>query len=67
MTSEARQDIGGLPGVASREDRLTHRVVDLTASDPQFRAADPNPAVIEAARAPGLGLAPGPVQTRENI
>lgn len=59
MTSDARHDIGGLLGQGgTREDRLARRVADLYATDPQFQGADPVPAVIEAARRPGLRLAP---------
>ena len=59
MTNDARHDIGGLLGQGgAREDRLARRVADLYASDPQFRGADPVPAVIEAACRPGLRLAP---------
>ena len=59
MTSDARHDIAGLLGQGgAREDRLARRVADLCASDPQFRGADPVPAVIEAACRPGLRLAP---------
>lgn len=59
MTSDVRYDIGGLPGQGgTREDRLARRVAELSASDPQFQAAQPVPAVIEAARRQGLRLAP---------
>jgi fatty acid CoA ligase FadD9 len=61
MTSDERQDIEGLPalgGTRAREQQLGGRVADLYADDPQFRAAEPIRAVIEAARRPGLRLAP---------
>src|SRR6476620_10312886 len=35
---------------------MTERIADLYANDEQFRNARPNPAVIEAAGAPGLRL-----------
>src|ERR1700730_6201239 len=59
MTIEERQDIEGIRVLGgTREQRLTGRVADLYADDRQFRAAEPVPAVIEAARRPGLRLAP---------
>jgi fatty acid CoA ligase FadD9 len=59
MTSDALQDIEADSNVGgTREDRIARRVADLYANDPQFRAAVPIPAVIEAARRPGLRLAP---------
>ena len=42
---------------ASRTERLARRVADLYAADAQFRAAQPDPDVIAAARRPGLRLA----------
>ena len=41
----------------SQEDRVARRVAELFDSDPQFRAAAPLPAVVEAACTPGLRLA----------
>jgi fatty acid CoA ligase FadD9 len=38
------------------EQRLEHRIEDLTANDPQFAAARPDPAVVEALEQPGLRL-----------
>jgi fatty acid CoA ligase FadD9 len=45
-------------GQADNPDRLASRVAHLYATDPQFRAAEPIPAVSEAARRPGMRLAP---------
>jgi fatty acid CoA ligase FadD9 len=59
MTRTALLDAGGhLGSGGSREDRLARRVADLYATDAQFRAAEPIPAVAEAARRPGLRFAP---------
>ncbi|MEB3031142.1 carboxylic acid reductase [[Mycobacterium] nativiensis] len=41
----------------TRTERLTGRIAGLYATDAQFRAAQPNPDVIAAARRPGLRLA----------
>ncbi|WP_301148211.1 carboxylic acid reductase [Mycobacterium simiae] len=38
------------------EERLARRVEELTASDPQFAAARPDPAIVEALEQPGLRL-----------
>lgn len=38
------------------EERLERRVADLTATDPQFAAARPDPAVAEAVEEPGMRL-----------
>jgi fatty acid CoA ligase FadD9 len=46
----------------TQEERLARRVDDLTASDPQFAAARPNPAVAGALEQPGLRL-PQIIQT----
>ncbi|MDT5151021.1 MAG: fatty acid CoA ligase FadD9, partial [Mycobacterium sp.] len=46
----------------TREERLERRIEDLTANDPQFAAAKPDPAVAEALEQPGLRL-PQIVQT----
>ncbi|WP_445160884.1 carboxylic acid reductase [Mycobacterium sp. Dal123C01] len=46
----------------TREERLERRIEDLTANDPQFAAAKPDPAVAEAVEQPGLRL-PQIVQT----
>ena len=40
----------------TREERLARRVEELSANDPQFAAAKPNPAVAEALEQPGLRL-----------
>jgi fatty acid CoA ligase FadD9 len=40
----------------TQEERLARRVDDLTANDPQFAAARPDPAVAEALEQPGLRL-----------
>ena len=40
----------------TREERLARRVEELSANDPQFAAARPNPAVGEALEQPGLRL-----------
>src|SRR3984885_10216219 len=47
---------------ATQEDRLARRVDDLTANDPQFAAAKPDPAVAAALEQPGLRL-PQIIQT----
>src|ERR1700730_732508 len=44
-------------GQADNPDRLARRVAQLYGTDPQFRAAEPIPAVSEAARRPGMRLA----------
>ena len=46
----------------TREERLDRRIEDLTANDPQFAAARPDPAVAAALEQPGLRL-PQIVQT----
>ena len=46
----------------TREERLERRIEDLTANDPQFAAARPDPAVAAAVGQPGLRL-PQIVQT----
>ena len=46
----------------TREERLERRIEDLTANDPQFAAAKPDPAVAAAIERPGLRL-PQIVQT----
>ncbi|MEB3983114.1 carboxylic acid reductase [Mycobacterium sp. 663a-19] len=46
----------------SREERLARRVEELSATDPQFAAAQPSPAVATALERPGLRL-PQIVQT----
>jgi fatty acid CoA ligase FadD9 len=46
----------------TQEDRLARRVDDLTANDPQFAAAKPDPAVAAALEQPGLRL-PQIIQT----
>ncbi|HEY0228762.1 MAG TPA: AMP-binding protein, partial [Mycobacterium sp.] len=40
----------------TREERLASRVDELSANDPQFAAAKPNPAIAEALEQPGLRL-----------
>jgi fatty acid CoA ligase FadD9 len=58
MTIHERQDIEDTAAAAdTREERLAHRVADLYAGDPQFAAAKPDPAVVEAARGLGVRLA----------
>src|ERR1700756_5660195 len=47
---------------STQEDRLARRVDDLTANDPQFAAAKPDPAVAAALEQPGLRL-PQIIQT----
>jgi fatty acid CoA ligase FadD9 len=46
----------------TQEQRLERRVEELTANDPQFAAAQPDPAVAEALEQPGLRL-PQVIQT----
>jgi len=45
-----------------REEQLEHRIAELTANDPQFAAARPDPAVAAALEQPGLRL-PQVIQT----
>jgi fatty acid CoA ligase FadD9 len=42
---------------STQQERVARRVADLYAHDGQFAASKPNPAVLEAARRPGLRLA----------
>jgi fatty acid CoA ligase FadD9 len=42
--------------IAAREERLARRVEELSANDPQFAAAGPNPAIAESLEQPGLRL-----------
>ncbi|MBV8346216.1 MAG: AMP-binding protein, partial [Mycolicibacterium sp.] len=51
MTTEIQVERG------TRDERRADRIASLYANDPQFAAAEPNPAVIEAARRPSLRLA----------
>jgi fatty acid CoA ligase FadD9 len=51
-----------MPTATTQEDRLARRVDDLTANDPQFAAAKPDPAVAAALEQPGLRL-PQIIQT----
>src|ERR1700722_19850912 len=53
---------GIVMSTTTREERLERRVEELTANDPQFAAAKPDPAVAEALEQPGLRL-PQIVQT----
>lgn len=48
--------------MSTREQRLERRIEILTATDPQFAAAKPDPAVVEALEQPGLQL-PQIIQT----
>jgi fatty acid CoA ligase FadD9 len=58
MTIEERQDIEGFDVLGEgRAERVARRIEELRAGDAQFRDAWPIPAVIEAAREPGLRLA----------
>src|SRR5258705_4441217 len=58
MTSDVSKEIPDLNDPPDdRDKRLERRIAALYADDPQFRAAEPNSAVIEAARRPGLRLA----------
>ena len=58
MTSDVTHEVPGLGDLPDgREERLARRIADLYADDPQFRAAQPDAAVIAAARRPGLRLA----------
>ena len=57
MTTEVRNEITNPSGSTdTRAERRARRVAQLYASDPQFRAAEPIPEVIDAARRPGLRL-----------
>ncbi|MBZ4535746.1 carboxylic acid reductase [Mycobacterium avium] len=58
MAASIHSEPSNLPGLSeTRSERLAHRIARLYASDPEFRAAKPLPAVIAAARRPGLRLA----------
>jgi fatty acid CoA ligase FadD9 len=58
MTIGVRGEITSQPGLSgTREERRADRIAQLYASDPQFRAANPLPSVVDAARRPGLRLA----------
>src|SRR5258705_4108667 len=58
MTSDVSKEIPDLNDPPDdRDKRLERRIAALYADDPQFRAAEPNSAVIEAARRPGPRLA----------
>src|SRR6478609_8334971 len=58
MTSDVSQEFADLNDPPEDRDmRLERRIAALYADDPQFRAAEPNSTVIEAARRPGLRLA----------
>ncbi|HEY1442046.1 MAG TPA: AMP-binding protein, partial [Mycobacterium sp.] len=59
MTIGVRGEISNPPGLSgTRAERRARRIAQLYASDPQFQAANPLPSVIDAARRPGLRLAP---------
>src|ERR1700743_930398 len=53
---------GTVISTTTREGRLESRIEDLTANDPQFAAAKPDPAVAAALEQPGLRL-PQIIQT----
>src|SRR3984957_6776584 len=53
---------GTVMPTTTREERLERRIEELTANDPQFAAAKPDPAVAKALEQPGLRL-PQIVQT----
>src|SRR5262249_31589795 len=53
---------GTVMSTTTREERLERRIENLTATDPQFAAAKPDPAVVEALEQPGLQL-PQIIQT----
>jgi fatty acid CoA ligase FadD9 len=58
MSTGVRGEITDPPGLGgTRAERRARRIEQLYASDPQFRAANPLPSVIDAARRPGLRLA----------
>src|SRR6202046_2964270 len=57
MTTDVRTEVANPPGSSgARVERRARRIAQLYASDPQLRAAEPIPAVIDAARRPGLRL-----------
>src|ERR1700761_7542439 len=57
MTTDVRNEITNPSGPTdARAERRARRIAQLYASDPQFRAAEPIPEVIDAARRPGLRL-----------
>jgi fatty acid CoA ligase FadD9 len=59
MTTSVESEMTNPPGLSgTRAERRATRIAHLYASDFQFRAAKPLPSVIDAARRPGLRLAP---------
>jgi fatty acid CoA ligase FadD9 len=59
MTTGVESEMTDPPGLSgTRAERRATRIAHLYASDFQFRAAKPLPSVIDAARRPGLRLAP---------
>ena len=57
MTTDVRSEIINPSGSSdTRPERRARRIAQLYASDPQFRAAEPIPEVIDAARRRGLRL-----------
>lgn len=59
MTIGVRGEFSNPPGWSdTRAERRARRIAQLYASDPQFQATNPLPSVIDAARRPGLRLAP---------
>jgi fatty acid CoA ligase FadD9 len=63
MTIGVRSEITNPSGPSdTRAERRARRIAQLYATDPQFRAAEPIPEVIDAARRPGLRL-PAILQT----
>src|ERR1700734_2239691 len=57
MTTDVRTEVANPPGSSgARVERRARRIAQLYASDPQLQAAEPIPAVIDAARRPGLRL-----------
>src|SRR6516165_5719949 len=57
-TTYSLNKLRGIPmsTTTTQEERLARRVDDLTANDPQFAAARPDPAVAAALEQPGLRL-----------
>jgi fatty acid CoA ligase FadD9 len=58
MTSHVTHEVRGLGDLPEgRKERIARRIAGLYVTDSQFRAAESDAAVIEAARRPGLRLA----------
>ncbi|ABK71854.1 carboxylic acid reductase [Mycolicibacterium smegmatis] len=57
MTSDVHDATDGVTETALDDEQSTRRIAELYATDPEFAAAAPLPAVVDAAHKPGLRLA----------